>query len=171
MKCRIAIWAAAGFLVASGWAVYLLVRSKDHLIELMVYTLIRLTCPVAIVGSHYPRQPLFFSGGKCRHICVNRSSGGNPAAATKPLKLIQDCLLSTLPGGSERNFQSHNPFLLASVTASRRPIPKAGNVLRLSPEWSPWPCHLVTLGLKSESGELLTGRSDRRRLGISSTLR
>jgi len=54
MKYRIAIWAAAGFLVASGWAVYLLVRSKDHLIEPIVSTLIRLTCPVAIVGSHYP---------------------------------------------------------------------------------------------------------------------
>jgi hypothetical protein len=54
MKYRIAIWAAAGFLVASGWAVYLLVASKDHLIEPIVSTLIRLTCPVAIVGSHYP---------------------------------------------------------------------------------------------------------------------
>jgi tellurite resistance protein TehA-like permease len=54
MKYRIAIWAAAGFLVASGWAVYLLLRSKDHLIEPIVSTLIRLTCPVAIVGSHYP---------------------------------------------------------------------------------------------------------------------
>jgi hypothetical protein len=54
MKHRIAIWAAAGFLVASGWAVYLLVRSKDHLIEPIVSTLIRITCPVAIVGSYYP---------------------------------------------------------------------------------------------------------------------
>jgi hypothetical protein len=54
MKYRIAIWAAAGFLVAAGWAVYLLVASKDHLIEPIVSTLIRVTCPVAIVGSHYP---------------------------------------------------------------------------------------------------------------------
>jgi hypothetical protein len=54
MKYRIAIWAAAGFLVASGWALYLLVRSKDHLIEPIVSTLIRLTCPVAIIGWHYP---------------------------------------------------------------------------------------------------------------------
>ena len=54
MKYRIAIWAAAGFLVASGWAVYLLVASKDHPTEPIVSTLIRLTCPVAIVGSHYP---------------------------------------------------------------------------------------------------------------------
>jgi len=54
VKYRIAVWAAAGFLVASGWAVYLLVRSKDHLIEPIVSTLIRLTCPVAIVGSYYP---------------------------------------------------------------------------------------------------------------------
>jgi hypothetical protein len=54
MKYRIAIWAAAGFLLASGWAVYFLVRSKDRLIEPSVSTLIRLTGPVAIVGSHYP---------------------------------------------------------------------------------------------------------------------
>jgi hypothetical protein len=54
MKYRIAIWAAAGFLVASWWAVYLFVRSKDHLMEpIVVSTLIRLTCPVAIVGPHY----------------------------------------------------------------------------------------------------------------------
>ena len=45
---------AAGFVVASGWAVYFLVRNKDLPIEPMVSTLVRLTCPIAIVGSHYP---------------------------------------------------------------------------------------------------------------------
>ena len=54
MKYRIAAAGTAGLLVASGWAVYFLVRSKDHPIEPIVSTLIRLTCPVAIVGSHYP---------------------------------------------------------------------------------------------------------------------
>ena len=54
MKYRIALWAAAGFLVASGWAVYFLVASKGHPMEPIVSTLLRLTCPVAIVGSHYP---------------------------------------------------------------------------------------------------------------------
>jgi len=54
MKYRIAIWAAAGFLVASGWAVYFSVASKDRPTESIVFTLLRLTCPVAIVGSHYP---------------------------------------------------------------------------------------------------------------------
>ncbi len=54
MKYRIAMWAAAGFLVASGWAVYFLVASKQHPIEPTMSTLVRLTCPVAIVGSHYP---------------------------------------------------------------------------------------------------------------------
>jgi hypothetical protein len=39
MKCRIAMWAAAGFLVASGWAVYFLAASKDHPIEPIVSTL------------------------------------------------------------------------------------------------------------------------------------
>jgi hypothetical protein len=54
MKYRIAIWGAAGFLVASGWAVYFLVAVKNLPIEPMVSTLVRLTCPIAIVGSHYP---------------------------------------------------------------------------------------------------------------------
>jgi hypothetical protein len=54
MKYRIAIWAAAGFLVASGWAVYFLVASKDHPTEPIVSTFVQLTCPVSIVGSHYP---------------------------------------------------------------------------------------------------------------------
>ena len=54
MKYRIAIWAAAGFLVAGGWAVYFLLASKDRPIEPIVSLLARLTCPIAIVGSHYP---------------------------------------------------------------------------------------------------------------------
>ena len=54
MKYRIAIWAAVGFLVASGWAIYFLVANKDLPIEPIVSTLIRVTCPVAVVGSHYP---------------------------------------------------------------------------------------------------------------------
>jgi tellurite resistance protein TehA-like permease len=54
MKYRIAIWAAAGFLVASGWAAYFFVASNDHPIEPIVPTLVLFTCPIAIVGSHYP---------------------------------------------------------------------------------------------------------------------
>jgi hypothetical protein len=54
MKYRIAMWAAAGFLVAGGWAIYFLAASKDHPIEPIVSALVRFTCPVAIVGSHYP---------------------------------------------------------------------------------------------------------------------
>jgi hypothetical protein len=48
------MWAAAGLLVASGWAAYFFVASKDHPIAPIVSTLLWLTCPVAIVGSHYP---------------------------------------------------------------------------------------------------------------------
>ena len=54
MKLRIAVWAAAGFLVASGWAVYFLLASKDRPIEPIVFILAQLTCPVAIIGSHHP---------------------------------------------------------------------------------------------------------------------
>ena len=54
MKYRVAIWAAAGFLIASGWAVYFFLRNKDLPIEPVVSTLVRLTCPIAIVGAHHP---------------------------------------------------------------------------------------------------------------------
>jgi hypothetical protein len=53
MKTRIPVWAAAGFVVASGWAVYFAVASKDHLMGPIVSALVQLTCPIAIVGLHY----------------------------------------------------------------------------------------------------------------------
>ena len=54
MKYRIAVWATAGFLVASAWAIYFLVASKGQLTQPIVSTLVQLTCPIAIVGVHYP---------------------------------------------------------------------------------------------------------------------
>jgi hypothetical protein len=54
VKHRIAMWSVGGFLVASGWAVYFLVATKDHPIAPIVSTLVRITCPVAIIGSHDP---------------------------------------------------------------------------------------------------------------------
>jgi hypothetical protein len=54
MKYRIAMWSSAGFLVAVGWALYFARASKDNPIEPIVSALVRLTCPVAIAGSHYP---------------------------------------------------------------------------------------------------------------------
>lgn len=54
MKLRIAMWASAGLLVAAVWALYFLIASKDSPIEPIAYTLSRLTCPIAIAGSHFP---------------------------------------------------------------------------------------------------------------------
>jgi len=55
MKYRIAIWASTGFLVAGFWAIFAITtfpstneRMRD------VWTLVNLTCPVAIAGRHYP---------------------------------------------------------------------------------------------------------------------
>jgi hypothetical protein len=55
MKYRLAMWASAGFLVAGFWALFAIVtfpstseRMRD------VWTLVCLTCPVAIAGRHYP---------------------------------------------------------------------------------------------------------------------
>ena len=52
MKYRIAMWASAGFLVAGGWALYFASRNKDNPIEPMVYTLARLTQPIALLVQH-----------------------------------------------------------------------------------------------------------------------
>ena len=54
MEYRIAIWATTGFLVASGWAIYFLEARNDHPIQPMASALVRLTCPISILGSHYP---------------------------------------------------------------------------------------------------------------------
>ncbi|MDP9162320.1 MAG: hypothetical protein M3O09_19095 [Acidobacteriota bacterium] len=55
MKRRIFMWASAGFLVAIFWAFYAWAtfpstseRMRD------VWTLVSLTCPIAIVGMHHP---------------------------------------------------------------------------------------------------------------------
>jgi hypothetical protein len=55
VKYRIAMWAGAGFLVAGFWALFAIAtfpstseRMRD------VWSLISLTCPVAIAGRHYP---------------------------------------------------------------------------------------------------------------------
>ena len=55
MKYRIAIWASAGFLLAGFWALFAIAtfpsapeRMRD------VWTVVCITCPVAIVGMHYP---------------------------------------------------------------------------------------------------------------------
>jgi hypothetical protein len=54
VKDRIVIWAIAGFLVASGWGIYFSAAHNDHPMEPIVSSLLRLTCPIAIVGMHYP---------------------------------------------------------------------------------------------------------------------
>jgi hypothetical protein len=55
MKYRIAVWSSTGFLVAGFWALFAIAtfpstseRMRD------VWTLISLTCPVAMAGMHYP---------------------------------------------------------------------------------------------------------------------
>jgi len=55
MKYRITMWALAGFLLAGFWALFAVAtfpstpeRMRD------VWTIICITCPVAIVGMHYP---------------------------------------------------------------------------------------------------------------------
>jgi hypothetical protein len=55
MKYRIAMWATAGFLVAGCWAVYAF-ATFPFTNERMraVWTLVSLTCPVAIAGRHFP---------------------------------------------------------------------------------------------------------------------
>ena len=58
MKYRIAIWASTGFLLAGFWALFAIAtfpsapeRMRD------VWTVVCITCPVAIVVMHYPISP------------------------------------------------------------------------------------------------------------------
>jgi len=55
MKRRIVVWAIAGFLVASLWALYLAATlpSPLFLTQPIVWTLINITCPVAFASFHF----------------------------------------------------------------------------------------------------------------------
>ena len=52
MKYRIAMWASAGFLVAGFWALYAYTTAPIP-INGIVWTLIRLTCPVVQAGFYF----------------------------------------------------------------------------------------------------------------------
>jgi hypothetical protein len=55
MKYRIAMWTSAGLLVAGFWALFAIATFPDTSERMRdVWTLISLTCPVAIAGMHYP---------------------------------------------------------------------------------------------------------------------
>ena len=53
MRYRIAMWATAGFLVAVGWSVYALGSAPPALaFNDPIMTLVRITCPIALLGSY-----------------------------------------------------------------------------------------------------------------------
>ena len=55
MKYRIAIWASVGFLVAGFWALFAIATFQSTSERMRdFWTLISLTCPVAIAGMHHP---------------------------------------------------------------------------------------------------------------------
>jgi hypothetical protein len=55
MKYRIAMWAGAGFLVAGFWALFAIATFPSTSERIRdVWTLISLSCPVAIAGRHFP---------------------------------------------------------------------------------------------------------------------
>jgi hypothetical protein len=55
MKYRIAIWAGVGLLVAGGWALYALATTPPALgAGDLLLLVVRLTCPIAILGSSHP---------------------------------------------------------------------------------------------------------------------
>jgi len=51
MKYRLAIWAFAGLLVAGFWAVLAFPSAGERMRD--VWTLVCITCPIAIVGMHH----------------------------------------------------------------------------------------------------------------------
>jgi hypothetical protein len=53
MKHRIVIWASVGFLVAGCWALYALATNPPAMTSAdPILTLVRLTCPIALLSSH-----------------------------------------------------------------------------------------------------------------------
>ena len=53
MKSRIAIWAAAGALVATFWAVYIAATMQNLRYPVSIGSiLIRITCPIALASHH-----------------------------------------------------------------------------------------------------------------------
>ncbi len=55
MRCRIAVWASGGFLVAVFWALFAIATfpsTSERMRDLWI--LISFTCPVSIAGMHYP---------------------------------------------------------------------------------------------------------------------
>jgi len=62
LKFRTGLWASAGFLVAAGWGFYFASTSKVDPIEPIVYTLARLTQPVAALTISYFSFPLGLTG-------------------------------------------------------------------------------------------------------------
>jgi hypothetical protein len=55
MRYRIAMWAGAGFLVAGFWALFAIATFPSTSERIRdVWTLISLSCPVAIAGRHFP---------------------------------------------------------------------------------------------------------------------
>jgi hypothetical protein len=61
VKYRIAMWASAGFLVAGCWNLYVLAMAPIQIpsAEPIVWTLVRLTCPV-VFASFYFHFGLYF---------------------------------------------------------------------------------------------------------------
>jgi hypothetical protein len=55
MKCRIAIWAVVGFLIAGFWALYAATTFPSPLISAQpsVWALINMTCPIAFASFHF----------------------------------------------------------------------------------------------------------------------
>jgi len=55
MKYRISMWAGVGVFVAGFWALYALATKPPALTFAdPIMTLVRITCPVALLGAHYP---------------------------------------------------------------------------------------------------------------------
>jgi hypothetical protein len=54
MNYRIAMWAGTGFLVAGFWALFAIATFPSSERMRDVWTLVGVTCPIAIAGMHYP---------------------------------------------------------------------------------------------------------------------
>jgi hypothetical protein len=72
MKYRIAMWAAAGFMVAAGWALYAFATTAPAMTSAdPIVTLVEFTCPVVFASLHF-----HFALGLYRSLVANAATYG-----------------------------------------------------------------------------------------------
>ena len=81
-------WMGFSGIVSFGWlGVYFRLASKEIPIDPIVSLFARLTCPIAILGSHFAIG-MYWAYRKFRYICASRCGRGNAETAMESFKVV-----------------------------------------------------------------------------------